>query len=86
MKQIQQKHVNLAFGVLIACAVLLIVGFILSWLVIPGLACIVAYYFIDRFLLRCPHCGAFIDIRTLRAASRSRKTCKDCGQVIKIAK
>ena len=84
MKSISFKHIALAFAVLALFSVSFVAGFLNKLFLIPAAVLICIYFVIDRKYLRCPSCGAFINLDRLFYARNNVYHCHGCGNRITV--
>ena len=86
MRKMKFVHVIAALLCILASVVFFIIGLLHRIFLLAAVCAIAGYIFIDRKYLRCPACGAFINLDHLFYARSHTYHCYNCGEVIEIDK
>ena len=84
MKVMRLWEVLLSYGLIITFAVLLVFGVFSPLLLIPAALALGGYFVWGWLKLRCPGCGAFINLDRLIYARHHDFHCPSCGQEIHV--
>ena len=84
MKKIKFRNVIIAFIIIVAFVTCVTMQFLDKLFVIPTILCVILYGIVDKFCLRCPSCGKFVNINDLMRAKKHIVHCIHCGDIIEI--
>ena len=84
MKPIRRVFIYLALALLVLFVLFVTAGFARAVWFVPAGICLLGYLWLSRTLLKCPHCGGFINVATLLHAIRHESHCLSCGGTIDV--
>lgn len=84
MKKIQQWHIYMAMGCVVAASIYVGLGCFYWPLFLAAGGFTIGYILVDRKYLRCPYCRGFINLDWLFYARNHEYHCSSCGNRVEI--